>query len=259
MTWLVVHDVLPGWTALDPPPVSLVDSADLTGDKVQYSLSLDDDSIGALWTVYLVEKDSIRREDLIWLERLPIDIAPVRIATSFVFTSDGLLDELTVRVEDSDSAFPIRLHGERFHADFSFTLESGDAIRSFKLPLSEGGLIAGMFSPFPPLKDLEVGLRWRMQVFNPIAALTGIGDRFLPLLVNVSARERIRAGAWEGDCHRVEAGAVRAWVDDDAVVRVQEMTLPIGRFRIVRLAECDAVAYSSARKARFPFPGGARR
>lgn len=238
MGWLVAHDVWPALSADEPPHLRATDWLKEEGRNAQFSILLDNVRIGSIWTEYVIGDTSMLREDLIWIRRLPIPITPLRIDVDSVFTADGVLDELTVTADNNDRR--IRLHGERFHADFSFTFESGAIERAFKVPLIDGGLIAGALSPFSQLTDIQVGQAWRMQVFNPIAALTGIGDRFIPMLVEVTGEERITTPQGERKCLIVESPNAKAWVDERGVVLAQEMTLPMtGKFRIVREPDLD--------------------
>ena len=251
MGWLVAHDVWPGVTAQEPPRVTATDWLKSEGREAQFSIHNGREKLGTIWTTYLIDRASIQREDLIWLERLPVDIAPLRIVGDSTFSVDGRLDEFTLTLRNNNTS--LRLHGERFHTDFSFTLE-GTGLKkrkTFKLPLDEG-MIAGAFNPFGQLTDLEVGRRWRMQVFNPVAVVTGLGERFLPLLVEVTGRERIITPAGEMDCFIVESSNTKAWVDGHGAVQVQEVQLPVmGKISVVREAEVDAAARTKARTELF--------
>ena len=248
MGWVVAHDVWPAWTAPDPPRVLGTDWLKGEGNKAQFSILYDNAPIGTIWTKYLVGEDSVQRSDLIWIERLPIDVAPLRFIIESVFTSDGLLDEFTVQLRNRDGE--ARLHGERFHSDFSFTLDSGPVQEAFKMPLVDGGVVTGAFNPFNQLTDLSVGQTWRVQVFNPVAALTNsVAYRFYSMLVKVTGEETIITADGERNCLVVEAPNAKAWVDRRGVVYVQEMTLPItGKIRIVRESGFDEDAHAEARQ-----------
>jgi len=255
MSWLVAHDVWPRWVAPQPPAVSRFDLLKSEQRQAQYTIMDSVGAMGSVWTSYLMDESSIRRDDLVWIERLPLDVAPLRITVNSVFTGDGVLDEFEVRIENPDTFLPIKLHGERFHADFSFSLENGTQVRTFKIPLTEGALISGVFNPFAEFRDLSVGQTWQMQVFNPIAALTNIGSRFIPLLVTVTGEERIQTGTWEGNCLVVEAGSTKAWVSAGGEVRMQEVLLPvIGKLRIVREAGFDTDRRNAVRRMSFDRP-----
>lgn len=260
MTWLVSHDIAPHWTASAPPPLRSGEWLD-SGTKIQYTIHDQFGPMGSVWTEYLVDDRSLRRDDLIWIERLPVDLAPIQIVVESVFTGEGVLDEFSIRLEtDGAARAKALLHGERFHSDFSFTLESGPLERSFKIPLVESGLVSGAFHPFGALTGLQVGQRWRMQVVNPIALVTGIGSQFIPMLVEVTGEERIETRNGSVNCFVVESPSARAWVDAQGNVRAQEMELPmIGRMRLVREATYDQAAADTVRTSSVSLRKGGRR
>ena len=104
-----------------------------------------------------------------------------------------------------------------------------DVSETFKISAAEAGLIGDVFRPFASLPELAVGQSWRMQVVNPVSVITGIGSRFMPLLVQVTGRETINApDGRQVECFIVEAPSVRAWVDREGLVWVQQVELPVG-------------------------------
>ena len=242
MAWLVAQDVAPGWTAQDPP--TLVASAWLREEGRRSQSAIFNDKghrVGTIWTSYLIEQESIRRDDLVWIPRLELalgragaGVGPLGLWTAATYRVDGVLDEFDVKLRCP--VVQAHLHGERFHADFSFSFESGPMMKTFKVPLAEAGMISAAFNPFEQLDDVQVGQRWRMQVFNPLAAVAGVGNRFIPLLVEVTGRETVQVGeGGERSCLVVEAPGAKAWVDERGVVWVQEVLLPVGgKLRIVR-------------------------
>ncbi|MEK6675294.1 MAG: hypothetical protein AABZ47_06515 [Planctomycetota bacterium] len=252
MSWLVARDVWPRWAAAEPPRLSIDSWLREAGNRSQFTLRNELGPIGTIWTQYLVDEKSLRREDLVWIDHLPLDITPIRVDVFSVYTEEGVLDEFTLRVESFLTPTPIKLHGERFHSDFSFTLENGPMVRAFKMPLTESGLVTGAFSPFARLKNLQVGQSWRMQVFNPIAALLNLGDRFMSLHVQVTGEERLKTGSWSGNCLIVEAGQVKAWVDGNGEVQQQEISLPmLGKLRVIRELDFDVTGRGTARRFQF--------
>ena len=258
MSWLVAHDVWPGLTAQDPPLLQATEWLKTEGVRAQFAIHNEHGRLGTIWTEYFIDRDSIQRWDTIWIEQFPVAIAPLRISADSIFTADGALDELTVRLENTET--DIRLHGERFHKDFSFNFESGPFDKSFKIPLAEGRIISGGgVNPFASLTNLTVGQRWRMQVFNPIAALTGLGDRFIPILVEVTGEEKIFSAGEEVNCLVVESAHARAWVDENGAVQIQEMTLPlVGKIRILREPTYDNKARLTVKRMRLRKPQGRR-
>ena len=252
MGWLVAHDVWPALTAQEPPLLRPSDWLREEGRQAQFTVYHDGNEIGTIWTQY-VGQTSVERTDLIWIEKFPLEIAPLRLVVTSIFTPDGLLDEFTVALARRGT--DINLHGERFHADFSFEFRNGPIPSTFKIPLTHGSLIGGGFNPFSQLTDLRVGRTWRMQVFNPVAALTGVGNRFLSMLVEVTGEETIATPTGYRRCFVVESHSAKAWVDERGAVLMQEMTLPMaGRFRMVREAVFDDRARARARQETFLEP-----
>ncbi len=250
MGWLVAHDVWPGWTAQEPPRLQPTDWLQNEGNKTQFSILHDNAPIGSIWTSHLIGANSIIRTEIIWIERFPIHIVPLRVVVNSTFTADGLLDELHIELENPSAE--VTLHGERFHADFSFTLETGPIERAFKLPLAEAGMITGAFQPFSQLTDLQVGQTWRMQVFNPVSALTGVGNRFIPMTASIVGEETIATADGDRLCLVVEAPNAKAWVDRRGVVHLQEITLPVaGTIRIIRESGFDEQARAVAERHLF--------
>jgi hypothetical protein len=247
MTWVIAHDLWPAMTAMPSPPLQLSEWLRGEGRQSRYTISDDLGDLGTVWSEYLIDERSVRREDLIWIERLPMDLAPMRINIFSVFTVDGVLDEFTVRLQ---SQLPdVELHGERFHADFGFRLKTGTMERAFKVPLVDGGVITGAFHPFGGMTNLSVGQRWRMQVVNPLTILTGIGDKFIPLVVEVVGEERLRTADGEHNCFILQSQNAKAWVDAAGGVRRQEVNLPLlGALRIERRNDFDEKGQGEARQ-----------
>jgi hypothetical protein len=244
MSWLVWHDAWPGLTADPPPPLVITQWLRNEGRESQFSIRDEaGERLGTIWSIYRIDDWSVLREDWVWLEGLPGGLAPARLFIESVFTAEGVLDEFTVRLESLDAS--TELHGERFHADFSFSLAGwlGDqrlGPNTFKTPLVEGGVLSAAFNPFSQLNDLHIGQKWRLQVFNPFAALTGLGSKFMPMLVRVTGEETIVVEGEAVRCFVVETPRARAWVDSLGVVRVQEIELPMmGRIRVMRESGFD--------------------
>lgn len=263
--WIVHHDILPGWSAQESPPLQVTEWLRDQGTRSEYAMFGDDGRLGTIWTTYRIDSASIHREDLIWIERFPLPasqlvlpVAPLRMRIDSVFTAGGTLDEFTARVQSSLA--DLRLHGERFHADFSFTFDTGSTVRTFKLPLQNGSILTDALNPFAQLSGIHVGQRWRMQVFNPLAALTGIGDRFTTMLVEVTGEDSIVVDGQVVDCLVVEAPGAKAWVDARGTVQIQETTLPmVGRLRIIRQSHFDEQKRRLIRNTAFHQLGQAQR
>jgi hypothetical protein len=245
--------VLPTLTAGDPPRVSPADWKNSGNQSTQFAITLDGIRIGTIWTIYRVDETSVLRNDLVWIEYLKgLPIAPLRVTVDSVFTPDGLLDELTVRLRN-DKSRDYTLHGERFHSDFSFSFETGPQERTFKVPLTDGSLLTGGFNSFSRLAGIKVGQHWRVQVFNPVSVLTGLGPKFLSVLVTVTGKESIATKQGTLECFVVESTNGKAWVDGDGEVVKQEIALPIsGTLRLEREQEFDQREEAFRRNYSFP-------
>lgn len=249
MSWLVAHDVWPGVSAKEPPLLQVTDWLKTEGRQSEFTIFDDSGKMGTIWTTYLIDGTSILRHDIIWIERLPFPVCPLRTSIDSTFSLAGELDDFRLTLRNAETR--LMLHGERFPSDFSFEFEMGlgEPAKLFKLPLHDGGTIAASFSPFSQLSDLKVGQRWRMQVFNPLAALTGLGERFLPMLVEVTGEEDIVTGQGVLRCLVVEASNTKAWVDSNGAVQVQELTMPlVGKIRIIRESGFDEAGRRSVQR-----------
>jgi hypothetical protein len=274
MSWLVARDVWPALSAQEVPVIKATRWLESEGRKSQAGIFDGADRIGTIWTTYIIDEapapreggvgetpgspqsatgaESIIREDIVILERFALPITPLMVSAYSTFNPEGELDEFTLNIKARDTR--MKLHGERFHTDFSFWLKNGQNSRDrmdFKLPLSEAGTISGAFNPFTQLADLQVGQSWRMQVFNPVAALTGVGDRFIPMLARVTRQENITVRGVLRTCLVVEAPGAKAWVDRRGVVLRQEMALPVGGTLTVVREPFDEKGRDAARSSYF--------
>lgn len=239
MGWLAWHDVWPAWTAQDPPRMLLAGLPARGASRSQVGV-FDQGGfrIGTVWTTYTRVGAMISRDDVLWIERFPA-LPPTRIEIEWDFDADGLLDELQVDVFGYGVA--LELKGERFPREFAFALKVNHLLeRTFKIPHSHAGSFGDMFRPFAALRDLHVGQAWRMQMFNPLAVFSGLGDTFTPLLVRVTGTERLMRDGAAVECFVVEAAAARALVGPDGVVYEQSVELPIGGTIVIRDEPYDA-------------------
>ena len=260
MTWLVWQDVWPGLTAGDPPNAVLGGNATrpITSQVALYNKY--DQRIGTAWTVHGGPPDARKREDVIHLKSFPL-LGRALIEVDSAFTREGKLDEFDLSVWADGIPFEtiiernsgqnrgqIHVQGGRFASVYGFTLHAGPMWETFKIPASQAGLIGDVFRPFATLPDLKVGQSWRMQMVNPLAAASGLGDRFITLLVRVTRRQTITTtDGRKVDCLVVEAPNVKAWVDDDGVVWEQQVELPIGGTITARAEPYDLQARIDAK------------
>ncbi len=116
MSWLVARDVWPAWTAQTPPLIKILDHLLEEDNRSQSGIFDLHGRAGTIWTIYKPEEQRIVREDIIRIDRFALPIAPLTLTVESVFTADGVLDEFTLRM--SRKGVNMKLHGERFHADF---------------------------------------------------------------------------------------------------------------------------------------------
>lgn len=246
MSWVIGRDVLPAWTAPPTPPFQPSAWQQGEGLRSQYAIYDEFGRMGTVWSEYLIGSEASRRDDIVWISRSPMGLAPLRVLVVSVYTAQGALDEFTVSLDRNGTS--MTLHGERFHAAFSFTLETGTMDPTFKIPLTDGDVIGAAFSPVADFTNLHVGQRWRMQVVNPIACITGMGKRFTPVVVEVTQEAVLELDDGKHNCLVVESPNVKAWVDANGATLMQEITLPIlGKTRIVRESAFDELARAAAR------------
>ena len=251
MGWLTWHDLWPAWTAQEPPRGAF---EGLPSPGVSHSqagiFDAHGDRIGTAWTVYTRMGPTARRDDCLWIAGFA-NLPPTRVEGDSTFDAAGQLDDLEVRVTGPGLAIEVK--GERFPREFAFELRLNlQPPKTFKIPHAQAGAFGDMFRPFDTLHDLHVGQSWRMQVFNPAAAaVTGLGEPFTPLLVQVTGTEtRVQRGVAQA-CFVVEAAGTRAVVSPDGTVLEQRVELPIGGTVVIRDEPFDAEALQNAKTANF--------
>ncbi len=246
MAWLIRHDVWPGLTAGEPPRIIGQDRSSIASSCQAGVFNKYGHRIGTAWSTLQPLGDTARREDVIYVRSFA-GLQPTLLEIDSGFTADGKLDEF--RLEILGQGMPIEVEGERFGSMYGFNLRVGTFPERIRLDADAAGLIGDAFRPFASLPGLEVGQSWRMQVINPVAILTGLGDRFVPMLVRVTRREGITAADGnEVDCLVVEAPNVTAWVDRDGKVITQQVELPVGGTLTIRDEPYDESAKSEARQ-----------
>ncbi len=228
--WLIWKDIIPAWTAQEPPRVVAADWIRQYGENAQFGIfDHKDRRVGSIWTSYR-GGTSTDREDDIFIDRAPI-VGPMHLHLVSLFDIEGRLDEFDADIFALDQH--VQIHGERFPTQFAFRMSTGTAVHRFKVHLSRAGRFSEAFRPFDSMPNLEVGQSWQMQVLNPIAMITGTGDEFLPMLVRVAGREKRMIDGGPKECFIVETATATAWVDvSSGVVWEQQVKLPFGTYNI---------------------------
>jgi hypothetical protein len=226
MGWLIHHDVLPAWTARDVPKYAV--GAWLSADLVHSQARLESKTgkrIGTAWTEYTQNNGRLSRSDVLWLENLAV-LPAIRIQSTAEFTPEGELDEMYVNVYGAGEH--ISLKGENYSGSMAFEMWVGKRSQLFKIDGAAIGVVGDAMRPFTALPDIAVGQSWRLNALNPLSALSGIGPKFIPMLVKVTGREHVLHRGEAVECFVVTTDRARAWVDARGAVIRQEVDLPIG-------------------------------
>lgn len=253
MAWLVRHDIIPQFTARDVPRFTAAEADAHPPERSQ--ARIEDRTgrrIGTVWSIPTVSSAGVSRQDVFFIERLSM-LPMLRIEVSSDFTPDGRLD--TFHLQLFGASERVELEGEEYSGNLAFRLMVGRQEQLFKVDAAAAGMIGDVFRPFPALPQIEVGQSWRMHVVNPLAAVTGIGTKLIPMIVTVQDREPVATPEGPVECFvlATDRGA-RAWVDAHGNVLRQEVEAPIGG-RLVIVAEPfddELLAHVSA----LPLPSG---
>ena len=225
MTWLISHDIWPAWTAQEVPVADLSVLARRFNEPTQQGIyDSTNRRIGAIWTEYSGSVDLITRSDQLYLERLPV-VGSAFIDATSDYAADGTLSHFEIEIHGPEQ--PVTITGERFHTRFAIAIYAGSYHQAMELDASATAMLGVCFRPFANLPELHVGQAWRMQVFNPLAVLTGVGRPFSPLLVRVTEKTMLHQPAGPVECFVVEAAGVTAWVDEAGVTVAQEVDVPV--------------------------------
>jgi hypothetical protein len=233
MGWLVHHDVIPRWTAQDAPKFT---QGEWLTDRIRSSQARIENAyghkVGAVWTVYEPAVNRLSRTDCLMLTGLPL-LPPVRIVADSDFTSNGVLDEFHLIA--AGMGHQVMLDGEQYGDQFAFQLKIGPRpFQYFKIDTQVSSMLGDALHPFSALPFLEVGQSWRMHVINPMAIVTGVGAKTLPMIVQVTGRETIDHDGVGVECFVVQADQVKAYVNDEGLVLHQELESPWGgKFTVI--------------------------
>jgi hypothetical protein len=240
MVSLVVRDVLPGWTAQDPPPITGDHFKLLDEPRQQFGMfNGQNRRLGTAWSDVQVTSGATSVYGTVVLDGLTF-IPRVRINTTTSFDTTGALETFDMQVLGVLDQ-KIVVQGERRGIYFPVVMQFGPIRREVNLDFSASRMIGESLRPFGYLPTLRVGQSWRMQILDPVAAvMTGRTD-FKSVVATVTGKETIRHPTQEGetvDCFVVETSPTRskAWVDANGTVFRQEVEMP-GLGRVVLMKE----------------------
>ncbi len=227
MTALIQRDVVPFWTAQQPPAHVAHNSAFQVAIHNAAGTQL-----GTSWvtTTPIASITTVRSTTLLDLRRVASILSiqeqkPLLVETDLTYYSDGLLDRFRFRL--LGAGMPIQVVGERYGRDFACTTTFGRTTRTIPLDGRLSECLAETLRPFTLLKDLHVGQTWRIRLLDPLSLLRGSGPDFKMQLVTVTRRETIDHHGDTPDCFRIETDGTVAWADDTGRVLRQEVRIPL--------------------------------
>lgn len=241
---LIRRDIWPALTARQPPPTPSTELIDRIGEQHQYGIfrASSGARVGTSWMQLQSRPDfsngpaAETAADITSITYLEPVVGNPRllIELNMHLLADGTLDNFMFDVIGA----PFRLHaeGESYGKKLACNFEVGLMKRQFSLDTATSSLVGDSFHPFSCLPALQVGQAWRMQVIDPLSALTG-GRQLAPRtkLVRVESKETIRVNGEEVEAFVVETDGARAWVDERGLVLRQQLDVPlIGRLIVHR-------------------------
>jgi hypothetical protein len=246
MSVLVARDVVPAWRAQPMPPVDTRQLVKRVGADHQAGIyDGRGQRIGTTWSSYLATAGLLVTNTSAF-ERAGM-LSGCLLETQVRFTEEDVLDEFAMTV--SGPMIQIELKGENYDPDFPCELRIGTEVHTFKLDAKTASMMSDAIRPFHALPKLEVGKSWTMQVFDLMGAIGQRKARISPAVVKVTGKERIESGGRMVECFVVESNRVRAWVDENGLVLVQEMDLPLIGRMVIRNEPFDDMSRRAARES----------
>jgi hypothetical protein len=241
---LLTRDVIPAWTAGDPP-IPLAYEMDTGWIKVSQTGIYDaaGSAVGHVWTETWRDKGLVTVESMTILNEVVTSgqtlISALRIDTRLTYNEEQVLERLDVTVRGF--GLPIELHGkyvppDDFACEWQFDEETG----TFSLPADATRAMGDLRSPFQGVGGLQVGQVWRHELFDPLSGmlpgLSGSGMKPQSMIVSVTGTDKIIHHDLAIKAFVLEGDSVRAWVSPLGDVLRQEVTVPV-LGRIVLLDE----------------------
>jgi hypothetical protein len=233
---LVHREVLPRWTAQDPPRI-ISRAANERFRRTQSGIyDARQRRVGTAWSVIQPTGEQFHLDSTVVLTDLA-SLPPLRIEMSVTLMGDGAVDEFDlalIGVRDVyGKSLKIEMRGESYGRYIPCTLQIGPFRRDFKLDAAASRLVCDGIRPFDLLRNLQVGQSWRMQMLDPISAALNQRATVSSVIAKVERKETITHDGRPTECFLVVAGRTRAWVAPDGRVLVQEADVPgVGRLAV---------------------------
>lgn len=225
MTLLVQRDVIPFWTAQDPPrPHSW---------SGEYQTAIGNDAdyrVGTSWVVATSTPSGMRIHsatvlDLGGLSSFLPKHTQLLVRSELSYQPDDTLDAFLFSIDGA--GVPITVRAERFGRDYACEVKLGATRRLIPLDGRLSECLGESFRPFTHLEDLYVGQTWRIRLLDLLSVAKGDGAEFNTRLVTVTGTETIEHRGQQVGCFRIESEGTVAWADDSGRVLRQEVSIPL--------------------------------
>lgn len=244
MAALVQRDVVPFWTAQDPP------SQGAPSGRYQCRLANGvGKQIGTAWVTatngpQLTTVESLTVLELGRITGLFRGLNRLAIQTDMTYERDGALNMFKITLHGA--GMPIEVAAERYVHDFSCIVRIGESRTSLLLDGRMYDRLSESLRPFTHLPNLHVGQTWRIRLLDPLAMLKGDSFPFQEQLVRVVGRERIRHQGGMLECFRIESAGTVAWADGAGKVLRQELAVPLLGKMVLTDEPYDRAAHNAA-------------
>lgn len=251
MSHLVIRDIVPAWTAQEPPrPVPTTQPNPVRREDQCGIFDSKNRRVGTVWSILTASSEQTRRQTTIELSHLPM-LPPIRIDNILTFRQNGDVEDFDLDVfgfEDGDGKpIKINMKGENYGRYIPCVVEVGPFRRTFKLDAAASQQIGDCVRTFDTLPNLKVGQSWRVQILDPISAMLNQTARITSIVAKVESQETIEHNGRPVECFVVTAARSKAWVTPEGRVLVQEADMPgFGRI-IVRDEPFDEILYTAFR------------
>lgn len=234
-TALFLRDILPRWTAGDPPAPPA--SALRINEERRTQLAIYNESgnlIGRSWTIASRTVEALAVRTRTKLNPILVPGHPLTpdltIQSDFFYDNQLRLSDLNVNV--GGLGFPIGLRGEYVPPEALSCEWQFDAHRGrFILEGPATRALLDVTRPFDELTGLEVGQSWSVQVFNPLtgllSGLNGAEMQMEPVYFRVTRQELVEHRGQRVECHVVEGERIQAWIAPGGRAIRQMVTMPL--------------------------------
>lgn len=244
---LVHRDVIPYWTAQDPPG-----GPEECGE---YQIAIHSETharVGTTWvkTSTLPTGTIVHSLTILNLDAIS-SVFPIKgelgLVTNLTYGPDRAL--LGFDFHLNGAGMPIQVNGYRYGSDFACTATFGDLTKTIPLDGRLSGYLGESLRPFTHLENLHVGQTWRIRLVDPFSLIQKQSLEFQTQLAKVTKRETIEHGGKMIECFCIETPSARAWADDDGRVLRQEVRIPLlGRWTLTD-EPVDKAAYLASSPA----------